>query len=81
MARWSSWRSIPSCGRTLAAILEVPWLDDAGRLEALFLATLSRPPTAAERERFLVLIKKGGRNGLADVFWTLLNSSEFLFNH
>jgi hypothetical protein len=75
----------PERGRTLAAILEAPWLDSAGRVEALFLAALSRPPSGAERERFVGHLDRGGerdaRRRLADVFWTLLNSSEFLFNH
>jgi hypothetical protein len=70
----------PERGRTLAAVLEAPWLDTPGRIEALCLATVSRPPTAAERTR--LAFKDGdSRKHLADVFWSLLNSSEFLFNH
>jgi hypothetical protein len=76
----------PERGRTLAAVCSAPWLDTADRVEALFLATLSRPPTTAERNRYVVFIDTartpGDRNQrLGDVFWALLNSSEFLFNH
>ena len=39
-----------------------------------------------EAERLVAYVKKGGPDGderkaLADVFWALLNSSEFIFNH
>jgi len=56
------------------------------RIEALFLAALTRKPTAAEQERLTKYIDSGGpsknsKQALADLFWALLNSSEFLFNH
>jgi hypothetical protein len=76
----------PERGRTLAAVCSAPWLDSAARVEALFLATLSRLPTTAERDRHVAFLNKAraqsDRNQrLGDVFWALLNSSEFLFNH
>jgi hypothetical protein len=45
---------------------------------------LSRPPEAAEIDLFLD--NKNSSSGrakaaLADIFWTLLNSAEFLLNH
>jgi hypothetical protein len=80
---------------TLAAIADAPFLDTAGKIEALFLATLSRKPTSGELARYTRHIEgatraKGIRPGererrsneaLADVFWVLLNSGEFFLNH
>jgi hypothetical protein len=72
--------------RTLAAVAESPFLDVPQKVEALFLATLSRPPTAAESEQFSKYVAAGGstddpHTALGDVFWALLNNSEFLMNH
>jgi hypothetical protein len=75
----------PENGPTLSAVIGSPFLDDAGKIEALYLATLSRPPQADEAERMLRYVKSGGPKksnaaALSDVFWALLNSPEFLFN-
>ena len=56
------------------------------KVEALFLASVTRQPTEEERERYASYIDRGGPSGdkkkaVADVFWVLLNSTEFLFNH
>lgn len=72
--------------QTLAAVANAPFMDDAARVETLFLAALARPPAADERERFVKYVQSGGAAGdssaaLTDVFWALLNSSEFLLNH
>jgi hypothetical protein len=56
----------------------------AERLRPLFLATLGRPPTAAEAEKLaaLALHAKGGiEAGFDDLYWSLLNSTEFHTNH
>ena len=71
---------------TLAAVADAPFLDTAGRIETLFLAALSRPPRPEEASRFLAYVNGGGarnnqRAALADVFWVLLNSPEFILNH
>jgi hypothetical protein len=70
---------------TLAAVLDLPGVTVESQLESLFLATLSRKPTAAERERLTEYVGAAGeervQSALADVFWALLNSSEFLTNH
>jgi hypothetical protein len=51
-------------------------------VEALFLATLSRRPTAAEAAAMLKLAQSGeGTQGLEDVLWALVNSAEFNTNH
>jgi hypothetical protein len=71
---------------TLAAVTEDKALDTAGRIEALFLAALSRRPTKAEADRLVKHVESGGpdrdpKKALADVFGALLNSSEFILNH
>ena len=72
--------------RTLSAIADFPGDSNAERIENLFIVTLSRKPTTQEMKRFGEYVDSGGpekdsRKALADVFWALLNSSEFLFNH
>jgi hypothetical protein len=75
----------PQKGEFLAAVLNAPFLDTDGRIETLYLATLSRKPQPEEAERFHRHIAKAGagreNDALADVFWTLLNSPEFFLNH
>jgi hypothetical protein len=73
-------------GPTLAGVADAYFLDTAGRVEALYLAALSRRPRADELERVVPYVERGGptldpRQGLADVFWSLLVSAEFMFNH
>jgi hypothetical protein len=56
----------------------------ARNIEMLFLATLSRRPTAAETERLEKYLRANPRNptkAYADMLWALLNSSEFALNH
>jgi hypothetical protein len=74
---------------TFAAVADAPFLDTRGRIEALYLATLSRFPTPKETSRLVLYVEGGGPEGetksqekaLADVFWALLNSGEFILNH
>ncbi|HEV3022388.1 MAG TPA: DUF1553 domain-containing protein, partial [Pirellulales bacterium] len=78
---------------TLAAVTELPFLDASQRIEALFLYTLNRPPELAEAELFGAHVQQavqqaveqagpeGEKAALADVFWALLNSAEFIMNH
>ncbi len=49
------------------------------RIERLFLATLSRRPTDAERKKFAEFLADKG--SAADAVWALLTCSEFRFNH
>jgi hypothetical protein len=71
----------------LAAVADVPGWDTKQRVSALFLTAFSRNPTPEELEKFGSYVDRGGANSndkkkaLADVFWVLLNSPEFLFNH
>ncbi|WP_020468895.1 DUF1549 and DUF1553 domain-containing protein [Zavarzinella formosa] len=70
----------------LAAIADAPFLDTAGRIDALFLAALARSPSPGELKRFVAFVDAGGasrdpRRALASVFWALLNSHEFAVIH
>ena len=52
----------------------------------LYLTVLSRPPTDMEREKLLAAVAEQKepamvRETLEDIFWALLNSKEFIFNH
>jgi hypothetical protein len=78
---------------TLAAILDAPFMDTTARIDTLYLATLSRKPTARESARLQRFVEdavaqatsadkqKTYNQALADVFWVLLNSGEFFLNH
>jgi hypothetical protein len=51
-------------------------------LRELFLATLNRAPTPAEETAFQSVAASGDRTAVfTDLFWALLNSKEFVFNH
>lgn len=58
--------------------------DNAKLADELFLATLSRHPSAAERDvavQALDAQPDNRRQAAEDLFWTLLNHPEFLFQH
>jgi hypothetical protein len=78
---------------TLAAVVDAPFATTADRIEVLYLATLARKPEAREIDRMARFIDDAVRDtrgqektrryndALADVFWALLNSPEFILNH
>ncbi|MGL4551444.1 MAG: DUF1549 and DUF1553 domain-containing protein [Gemmataceae bacterium] len=71
---------------TLLAVIDSPFLDTKQKLDTLYLAALSRPMRDAEMSRLVPYVTAGGpsrdgKKALADVFWVLLNSSEFILNH
>jgi len=69
---------------TLIAVTEAPGWTEAERLTSLFLATLGRPPSSSEREKLLGYLSQSGNSRESryeDIFWMLLNSSEFRLNH
>jgi hypothetical protein len=58
----------------------------ADRIKSLYKIVLSRPPRQDEIARLVPYLERGGATGnlgdaLSDVYWALLNSSEFLLNH
>ncbi len=80
----------PTRSELLSAVVEAPFLTEKSRIEALYLATVSRMPTDKELEKAESFIarsaagkdsKKARAEALADVFWALVNSTEFVFNH
>src|SRR5262249_55699527 len=77
---------------TLSAIADAPFMTVSEKVEALYLAALSRRPTSKEASRLVRYVDEGGvstartraarqNEALADVFWALLNTAEFKFNH
>lgn len=69
-ARRGAARALADSGRPAAAVVD-----------ELFLAALSRFPTAAERERLAGAFADGDRRAAAeDVLWAVVNSKEFLYN-
>jgi hypothetical protein len=53
-------------------------------VEEAYLCALSRPPTAEERRQLVALLDAAAddrRRAVEDLFWSVLTSSEFLFNH
>lgn len=67
----------------ITRLLQAKAPDDA-ILDELFLATLSRLPTAAERTAALEALGKvkpeARKEVLEDILWALINSKEFMFN-
>ena len=52
-------------------------------IEAIYIRSLSRKPTPAEIDRLMVVVNEAENptQGLQDVYWAVLNSREFVFNH
>ena len=67
-------------GGRLEKLIGIP--DDEAVTE-IFLATVSRPPTPRERRRCLDHVRDASTRmkGFEEVFWSLLNTDEFIFNH
>jgi hypothetical protein len=79
-------RAVQPGASGLLQAVGAPWLSSGDRVEILFLATLSRMPTTAERQQFVAYVESGGASGdrtaaLGDVLWALINSAEFWLNH
>jgi hypothetical protein len=68
-------------GSRLFALLEAePPRSNAEIVEELFLATLSRFPTAKEKEVAVKLLQEYRTAGAEDLLWALLNRFEFIAN-
>lgn len=66
---------------TLQRLLDSHAAEDA-LIDELYLATLSRLPSDPERQELLRAFSQAARGEVAlDLFWALLNSKEFAFNH
>jgi hypothetical protein len=81
----------------LGAVLASDFMDTPQKIETLYMATLTRKPTDKEIARATRFIDEALQNdgkplspeekkvrslrALGDLFWVLLNSGEFFFNH
>ena len=64
----------------LAGLLATP--DDDAVMDSLYVSALARRPSAAERELVRGHLAADTRDAVfRDLFWALLNSKEFTFNH
>jgi hypothetical protein len=67
--------------RTLRAVVESPFLDTPSKIETLFLAALTRKPTPSEADTMLQYAESNGtKSAFADIFWSLLNTPEFVLS-
>ena len=71
--------------RTLRAVVDAPFLETSQKVEALYLAALTRKPDAKELEKMLSHIndqsdKDQRRRAYTDIYWALLNSPEFVLS-
>lgn len=69
--------------QALPALVEFPLMSDRDRIEALYLSTYSRFPTEDELTRCEDYVSANDNKAVAlgDLFWVLLNSDEYRFNH
>jgi hypothetical protein len=76
----------PESNRWLRVLGESAGEQPERCVKEVFLTVLVRMPTDLERERFVSYIRSGGphrdpKRAVADLFWVLLNSPEFVLNH
>jgi hypothetical protein len=68
-----------------AAQLSIATEDTDKSIESAYLALLTRRPTEKERHHFSSILKntqgKQRMRGMQDLYWSLLNSTEFSWNH
>lgn len=71
--------------KSIVASLIAAGGSDEEMLEKAYLTTLARMPTAEESSRLRELMKNSDAGGkrlvLEDLFWALMTSREFLFQH
>lgn len=74
-------------GNRLAKLLKLrrAGMAPAALIDELYLSCLARYPAEAERDRLLALLPPAGDSAeaevLEDLFWGVMSSREFLFNH
>ncbi|WP_149498376.1 DUF1549 domain-containing protein [Roseiconus lacunae] len=69
--------------RLLRAVIDSPFFDEPKRIETLYLAVLTRQPTAEEKETLAEYLDKktnpeSRRKAFGEILWALLNSPEFV---
>ena len=82
----SSELSNPNKNPMLSGLIESPFIDSKGKIETLFLAVLARMPSHDQSKMFTdylegELFKNNYHKALGDIFWVLINSTEFNTNH
>jgi hypothetical protein len=67
----------------LSRMLKDPKLTDETLVRRVYLLSFCRPPTAAELAMAKIMLAESPSRPAAaqDLFWAMLNSKEFLFNH
>jgi hypothetical protein len=74
-------------GKIQSGGLIAQWLKDGNTpqqaIERIYIRALSRKPLPEEMDRLMVVVGQAAnpQAGLEDVFWAVLNSREFIFNH
>ena len=53
--------------------------SDEDKIDLMFLSALSRVATDSEKKRYGAFIKGHSGSGWEDAYWTLLNTTEFVF--
>ncbi len=76
----------PITSQVLGAIVKAPFLDTPGRIETLYLATLTRRPRPDELALLVRFVERRKTDedqakAFADIFWAILNGPEFHLNH
>jgi hypothetical protein len=64
-----------------SALGQIRGSTTAEKVGEMFLAVLSRKPSASETERFVKYIDGHSGQGLEDAYWALMNTTEFLTRH
>jgi hypothetical protein len=68
-------------GQFMQMLVNDPKTSPKEKVDYLYLATLSRPASSMEMQAALSAGARRPGESLQDVFWALLNSNEFIFNH
>ncbi|HEX7448109.1 MAG TPA: DUF1549 and DUF1553 domain-containing protein [Pirellulales bacterium] len=74
---------LQASGNRLQQLLEAGTSDDR-LIDEVYFAALSRPASEEEKSRLLAVFAETGadkRQVLEDLYWSVLSSKEFLFNH
>ena len=76
-------RKLLQANGRLARMLRDPKLTDEALIRRLYLLAFTRPPTGTEIVQARTILAEAADRamGAQDLFWALLNSKEFLFNH
>ena len=76
-------RKVLQADGRLTRVMRDPKLSDESLIQTLYLATFNRParPEEVSAAVGILATSTNRSNGAQDLFWGLLNSKEFLFNH